>query len=154
MKQRWDNNLWFYMFPGGDGTTTFRPPAKTTPHHQGRNVIPIALDSGATSVTVEFTPDAMGDDGTPAEFQAQLVYRNDADEPVYGPVFTSGENTLTIEGGARGGIVNFIVAVTHPNAASGSDDNSNKGFNAQERFSYQARIVSGGKVAPTSTRPW
>lgn len=154
MQQRWDNNLWFYMFPGGDGTTTFRPPEKTTPHHQGRNVIPIALDPGSTSVTVEFTPDAMGDDGTPAEFQAQLVYRNDADEPVYGPVFTSGQHTLTIEGGARGELVNFIVAVTHPNAASGSDDNSNKGFNAQEHFSYQARIVSGGKVAPPSTRPW
>lgn len=154
LQSQWNNNYWFYMFPGGDGTTTFRPPEKTTPHHQGRNVIPIELAADATSVTVEFTPDAMGSEGTPAEFQAQLVYRNDADQPVYGPVFTSGEHTITIEGGARGDIVNFVVAVTHPSAASGSDDNSNKGFNAQEHFSYQARIVSGGTIAPTSTRPW
>jgi hypothetical protein len=82
------------------------------------------------------------------------VYRNDADEPVYGPVFSSGEDTLAIEGSARGGIVNFVVAVTTPNAESGSDDGSNKGFDAQEHFSYQARIVEGGTIAPTSTRPW
>ncbi len=50
--------------------------------------------------------------------------------------------------------MNLVVAVTNPNAASGSDDGSNKGFNAQEHFSYQARIVSGGTIAPNTTRPW
>ncbi len=49
--------------------------------------------------------------------------------------------------------MNFVVAVANPNAESGSDDGSNKGFDAQEHFSYQARIVSGGTIAPTSTRP-
>lgn len=154
MQSRWEGGMWFYMFPEGDGTTTFRPPEKTTPHHQGRNVIPIQLDSGATSITVEFTPDAMGSEGTPAEFQARLVYRDDDDQPVYGPTFSSGEHSIEIENGARGDIVHFVVAVTNANAESGSDDGSDKGFDAQEHFSYQARIVDGGIIAPTSTRPW
>jgi hypothetical protein len=154
MEQQWNDDYWFYMFPGGDGKTTFRPTEETTPHHQGRNVIPIQLDPGATSVTVELTPDATGSAGTAAEFSAQLVYRNSADEPVYGQVFHSGESTITIDGGARNDLVSFVVAVTHPNADSGSDDNSNKGFDAQEHFSYQARIVSGGSVADTTARPW
>jgi hypothetical protein len=47
-----------------------------------------------------------------------------------------------------------VIAVTHPNADSGSDDGSGKGFDGQEHFSYQARIASGGTIAPNSTRPW
>jgi hypothetical protein len=50
--------------------------------------------------------------------------------------------------------VNLVVAVTNPNAACGGDDGSNKGFDGQETFNYKARIVSGGTIAPTSTRPW
>jgi hypothetical protein len=50
--------------------------------------------------------------------------------------------------------VNLVVAVTNANAASGSDDGSNKGFDAQEHFNYKARIVSGGTIAPNTTRPW
>lgn len=154
MRNNWNNNYWFYMFPGGDGTTEFRPPEKTTPHHQGRNIIPIKLASGATSVTVEFTPDAAGSKGTKQKMQAQFVYRDRNDKPVYGPVFSGGQSTIQIPNGARNDIVNFVVAVVHPNATSGSDDNSGKGFDAQEHFSYKARIVSGGTIAPTSTRPW
>jgi hypothetical protein len=86
--------------------------------------------------------------------QAQLVYRDSSDSPVYGTVFSSGQNTIQIPNGARNGIVNLVVAVTNPNASSGGDDGSNKGFNGQEHFNYQARIVSGGVVAPNTTRPW
>ncbi len=154
LKSNWNDKYWFYTFPTGDGTTTFRPPTKQIPHHQGRNIIPIQVASGATSVTVEVTPDASGDLGTAEHLQAQLAYRTSDDRPVYGAVFSSGQNTLEIPDGARNGIVNLVIAVTNPNAASGGDDGSNKGFDAQEHFSYQARIVSGGKVAPTSTRPW
>jgi len=154
MKTNWNNSYWFYMFPGGDGTTTFSPTAKTTPHHQGRNIIPIKLASGATSVSVEFTPDALGSKGTAEKMQAQLVYRDNNDKPVYGTIFTSGQSTITVPNGAKGGIVNFVVAVVNPNAASGSDDGSNKGFNGQEHFSYKARIVSGGTIGPNTTRPY
>jgi hypothetical protein len=150
----WNNGYWFYMYPGGDGTTTFRPVTKQIPHHQGRNIIPIKVNSGATSVTVEFTPDAAGDKGTAEHMQAQLVYRDSSDQPVYGTIFSSGQNTIQIPNGARNGIVNLVVAVTNANAASGGDDGSNKGFNGQEHFNYQARIVSGGVVAPNTTRPW
>jgi hypothetical protein len=124
------------------------------PHHQGRNVIPIKVNSAATSVTVEFTPDATGSKGTTEHEEAQLVYRDSADNPVYGTIFTSGQNTINIPNGARNGIVNLVVAVTNSNAASGGDDGSNKGFDAQETFNYKARIVSGGTIAPKTTVPW
>jgi len=154
MQGNWNNSYWFYTYPSGDGTTTFRPPTANIPHHQGRNVIPIKVNAGATSVTVEFTPDAKGDKGTVENMQAQLVYRDSADKPVYGTVFSSEQNTIQIPNGARNGIVNFVVAVTNLNGTGAGDDGSGKGFDAQEHFSYQARIISGGVVAPTTTRPW
>jgi hypothetical protein len=154
MKGNWNTGYWFYTFPGGDGTTAFSPPSKQIPHHQGRNIIPIKLDAGATGVAVEFTPDAAGSKGTPALLEAQLVYRSKDDKPVYGPRFTGGQSSLDVPGGARNDIVNLVVAVTNANKDSGSDDGSNKGFDAQEHFNYKARIVSGGTIAPTGTRPW
>jgi hypothetical protein len=154
MQGNWNNNWWFYTYPSGDGTSTFSPPTELIPHHQGRNIIPIALSAGATSVTVELTPDAQGSAGTPQQMMGQLTYRTPDDQPVYGTAFSSGQSTIEVPNGARNGIVNFVVAVTNPNADSGGDDGSNKGFDGQEHFNYTARIVSGGTVAPTSTRPW
>ncbi len=154
MRGNWNDDYWFYMFPNGDGTTTFRPPTKQVPHHQGRNIIPIQVAGGSSAVTVEFAPDATGSLGTTQHMQAQLVYRDDADNPIYGEAFSSGQNTLQLSGEPRDGIVNLVVVVTNPNAESGGDDDSNKGFDAQEHFDYQARIVSGGTIAPRSTRPW
>ncbi len=154
VKGNWNSSYWFYMFPGGDGTATFSPVTKQIPRHQGRNIIPIKVAAGATSVTVEFTPDASGSKGTTENMRAQLVYRDSSDIPVYGTVFASGQNTIQIANGARNGIVNLVVAVTNPNGTSSGDDGSGKGFDAQETFSYKARIVSGGTIAPTSTTPW
>jgi hypothetical protein len=154
MKSNWNNNYWFYMLPDGDGTSTFSPSTANAPHHQGRNVIPIKLSLGATSVTVEFTPDAKGSKGTNEKMQAQLVYRDKNDKPVYGPVFSNGQRMYKIPNGARNDIVNLVIAVTHPNATSGGDDGSGKGFDAQETFNYKARIISGGTIAPNTTRPW
>lgn len=154
LQGNWNNAYWFYTYPSGDGTSTFRPPTKQVPHHQGRNIIPIKVAAGATSVAVEFTPDAAGSKGTTEHMQAQLTYRNSSDQPVYGGVFSSGQNTISISDGVRNGIVNLVVAVTNPNASSGGDDGSGKGFDGQEHFNYQARIVSGGTIAPNTTRPW
>lgn len=154
VRDHWNRNWWFYYFPSGDGTTEFGPSAKQIPHHQGRNIIPIELDSGATSVTVELKPDSKGSGGTPLSMTGQLTYRTPGDEPVYGEEFSDGQSTIQVPNGARNGIVNFVIAVTNPNAESGSDDGSNKGFDGQEHFGYSARIVSGGKVAPSSTVPW
>lgn len=154
LKDNWNNSYWFYMFPDGDGTTQFSPPAKLVPHHQGRNIIPIVLDDDATSVTVELTPDARGDGGTPEHMQGQLTYRTPEDQPVYGTPFSSGQSTIEVPNGARNDIVNLVVAVTNPSADSGGDDGSGKGFDAQEHFNYTARIVRGGRIAPTSVRPW
>jgi hypothetical protein len=154
LKGNWNSKYWFYVFPSGDGTTAFSPPTIQIPRHQGRNVIPIKVASGATSVTVEFTPDATGSKGTTENMQAQLVYRDTADNPVYGTVFSSGQNTIQLPNGVRNGIVNLVVAVTNPNGTSAGDDGSGKGFDAQETFNYKARIVSGGTIAPTTTTPW
>src|SRR6185436_20541736 len=96
MQQNWNNNWWFYMFPGGDGTATFSPPAKQVPHHKGRNVIPIKLNSGATSVTIEFTPDAAGSKGTATHMQAELAFRTTDDKPVYGEPITGGQTTIQV----------------------------------------------------------
>ena len=154
VKGNWNSNYWFYTFPSGDGTAEFSPPTKNIPHHQGRNIIPIKVAAGATSVTVAFTPDATGSKGTKENMQAQLVYRDTSDKPAYGEVFGSGQNTIQIPNGARNGIVNLVVAVTNPNGTSAGDDGSGKGFDAQEHFNYKAKIVSGGTIAPTSTTPW
>ena len=154
LQNNWKSDRWFYTFPTGDGTTAFSPPAEQIPHHQGRNIIPIKLASGATSVTAEITPEAMGSKGTKASIMAQLTYRTPDDKPVYGSAFSSGQNTLQVPNGARNGVVNLVVAVTNPSADSGGDDGSNKGFDGQETFNYEARIVSGGTIAPASTRPW
>jgi hypothetical protein len=154
LKSNWKSSYWFYMFPEGDGTATFSPPAKSMPHHQGRNIIPIKVAAGATSVTVEFTPDAAGSKGTTARMQGQLVYRSSADQPVYGPRFSGGQSTVDVSGGVRNGVVNLVVGVTNPNGTGAGDDGSGKGFDGQEHFNYQARIVSGGTIAPASTVPW
>lgn len=47
-----------------------------------------------------------------------------------------------------------MVAVTNPNADSGSDDGSDKGLDGNERFNYRALVVSGGTIAGTDVRPW
>ena len=95
MQSNWNSNYWFYTFPSGDGTTAFNPPAENMPHHQGRNIIPIQVASGATSVTVEFTPDATGSMGTEERMEAQLVYRDSADNPVYGTASPAVRTRLT-----------------------------------------------------------
>jgi len=64
------------------------------------DVIPIQLDPGATSDTVELAPDAASSAGTPLTMKAQLVYHDGADQPVYGPVFTSGQSTIDLLNGA------------------------------------------------------
>ncbi|MGE5785459.1 MAG: hypothetical protein ACM3ZE_12745 [Myxococcales bacterium] len=154
MKSNWNSNYWFYMFPGGDGTTSFSPPTKQIPHHQGRNIVPIRVASGASSVVVDFTPDAAGSKGTKQNMLAQLTYRTTDDVPVYGQAASSGQLSIDLPASVRGGIVNLVVAVTNVNAESGSDDGSNMGFDGQEHFNYKARIVSGGVIAPENTRPW
>lgn len=154
MKSNWNSNYWFYMFPGGDGTTSFSPPTKQIPHHQGRNIVPIQVGGGASSVVVDFMPDAAGSKGTKQNMLAQLTYRTIDDVPVYGHAASSGQLSIDLPASVRGGIVNLVVAVTNVNAESGSDDGSNKGFDGQEHFNYKARIVSGGVIAPDNTRPW
>lgn len=154
VQQRWNDNYSFYTFPSGDGTQAFSPPVKLIPHHQGRNIIPIRVSPGAKSVTVEFNPDVQGSKGTAQRMRAVLTARTPDDQPLYGTAFSSGQGTIAIPGGARNDLVNLVVAVTNPNADSGGDDGSNKGFDGQETFNYKARIVSGGTIAPATTRPW
>jgi hypothetical protein len=153
MRGRWQplNNNWFYVFDTPDSSGWMSPPVKQLPHHQGRNNIPIRLNSGATEVVVELEPDAMGDMGTPEKLLAQLVYRTPADEPVYGARFSSGTGRIAIPSGARNDLVTLVIAVVNPFDAG---NNSQYGYNLNEHFNYRVRIVSGGTLAPTSTVPW
>jgi hypothetical protein len=153
MRSRWQslNNNWFYVFDTPDGSGWMSPPTKQLPHHEGRNNIPIRLDSGATEVVVELEPDASGSDGTPEKLLAQLVYRTPGDEPVYGARFSSGTGRVSVPNGARNDLVTLVIAVVNPFDAG---NNSQYGYNLNEHFGYRVRSVSGGSLAPTSTTPW
>jgi len=153
MRSRWQpmNNNWFYVFDTPDGSGWMSPPTKQIPHHEGRNNIPIRLNSGATEVVVELEPDAAGSMGTPEKLLAQLVYRTPDDQPVYGERFSSGTGKVSVPNGARNDLVTLVIAVVNPFDAG---NNSQYGYNLNEHFNYRARIVSGGSLAPTSTVPW
>ena len=68
--EHWNNNYWFYMFPvmAQQNSDPKRQPSSSGAKHNSHQV----FASGATSVTVEFTPDAAGSKGTKQKMQAQL----------------------------------------------------------------------------------
>jgi len=138
----------------GDGTTAFSPPTIQIPRHQGRNVIPIKIASGATSVTVEFSPTPPAARARRKTCRRSLRTAIARTSQCMVLSLSSGQNTIQITNGVRNSIVNLVVAVTNPNGTGAGDDGSGKGFDAQETFNYKARIVSGGTIAPNTTRPW
>ncbi len=141
----------FYAFPTQEADGWLKPPVKQIPHHQGRNIIPLKVSEGATTVTVELLPDAQGSKKTPLEMRALFTYRETDGTPIYGQAFASGQATLTIPKGARNGLVNLVVAVVNPHNESAA---SGYGFDPNETFNYKVRIVSGATIAPETTVPW
>jgi hypothetical protein len=116
------------------------------PRYTGRNNIPIAVTSGATDVSVAFSPDAQGSAGTPATMQLQLVYRATDGTAVYGTPVTSGTASITLTKAPKNGVV---VAVITNITMSGYVMAKSYGWDPNETFGYKIQ-VTGGTAAPTN----
>ena len=120
-------------------------PAKL-PRYTGRNNIPITVSQGATQVSVEFSPDAAGSQGTPAELEAQLVYRATDGSSVFGAPVSTGTASVALNKPAKNGVV--ILVITNV-TMHGYQHAASFGWDPTERFGYQVK-VTGGVPAPTS----
>jgi hypothetical protein len=116
------------------------------PRYTGRNNIPIAVASGATEVSVAFSPDAQGSEGTPATMELQLVYRATDGTAVYGAPVTSGTASITLAKAPKNAVV---VAVITNITLSGYVMAKSYGWDPNETFGYKIQ-VTGGTAAPTN----
>jgi hypothetical protein len=114
------------------------------PRYTGRNNIPISVTSGATQVSVDFTPDAAGSVGTPAQMQVELVYRASDGTAVYGAPVTTGTASITLSKPAKNGIV---IAVVTNITMDGYKTKTSYGWDPSETFGYKLK-VTGGTAAP------
>ncbi len=83
----------------------------TLPRYTGRNNIPVAVSSGATQVSVDFSPNAVGSNGTPAAMQAQIAYRATDGTAVFSRPVTSGSTSVTLTKAPKNGVV--VVVITN-----------------------------------------
>ncbi|MFL5303556.1 MAG: DUF6055 domain-containing protein, partial [Polyangia bacterium] len=120
--------------------------AKQLPRYTGRNNIPIAVSAGATQVTVTFTPDAAGSNGTPASLRAQLIYRATDGTSVFGPPVSSGLASVTLTKPPKN---NVVVLVISNITMSGYKKAASYGWDPNETFGYGVQIT-GGTAAPTN----
>jgi hypothetical protein len=118
----------------------------TLPRYTGRNDIPIAVTSGASQVSVDFSPDAMGSNGTAATMQAQIAYRATDGSVVFSPPVTSGATAVTLTKAPKNGVV--IVVITNI-TLSGYKNAQSYGWDPNETFGYKIQ-VTGGSAAPTN----
>jgi len=118
----------------------------TLPRYTGRNNIPVAVSSGATQVSVDFSPDASGSHGTPAAMQAQITYRATDGTAVFGPPVTNGSTSVTLTKAPKNGVV--VVVITNI-TMSGYTNAQSYGWDPNETFGYKIQ-VTGGTAAPTS----
>ena len=118
----------------------------TLPRYTGRNFIPIAVTSGATQVSVNFSPNAAGSKGTPEDMQAELVYRATDGTAVYGPPVTTGTASVTLTKPAKNNIVMLVVTNI---TMSGYVDAQSYGWDPNETFGYKLQIT-GGATAPAT----
>jgi hypothetical protein len=114
------------------------------PRYTGRNNIPISVTAGATQVSVDFTPDAAGSAGTPAQMQVELVYRASDGTAVYGAPVKTGTASITLTKPPKNGIV---VAVVSNITLDGFKTAKSYGWDPNETFGYKLK-VTGGTAAP------
>jgi hypothetical protein len=114
------------------------------PRYTGRNNIPIAVTSGATDVSVAFSPDAQGSGGTPATMQLQLVYRATDGTAVYGAPVTSGTASIALAKAPKNGVV---VAVITNITLSGYVAAKSYGWDPNETFGYKIQVTGGTPAA-------
>jgi Family of unknown function (DUF6055) len=114
------------------------------PRYTGRNNIPISVTSGATQVSVDFVPDAVGSAGTTAQMQVQLVYRASDGTAVYGAPAKTGSASITLGKAPKNGVV---IAVVTNVTMDGYKTAKAYGWDPSETFGYKLK-VTGGTAAP------
>jgi len=118
------------------------------PRYTGRNFIPISVNSGATSVTVNFSPDATGSNGTPADMRCQIAYRATDGTTIFSTPVASGQTTIQLTKPPKNNVV--IVVITNV-TMSGYKRQTSYGWDPTERFGYKIQ-VTGGTPAPTNQK--
>ncbi len=123
-------------------------PTDTTqlPRYTGRNNIPITVSSGATQVSVTFTPAAAGSKGTVPDMRAQIVYRATDGTSVFSPPVASGATSITLTKPPKNNVV--VVVITNV-TMSGFKTALSYGWDPNETFGYSIQ-VTGGTAAPTN----
>jgi hypothetical protein len=123
-------------------------PTNTTflPRYTGRNMIPISVASGATQVSVNFAPDAMGSNGTAEQMQIELVYRATDGTAVFGEPVTTGNASVSLTKPPKN---NVVIAVVTNITFSGYKTAQSYGWDPNETFGYKLQIT-GGTPAPTT----
>jgi hypothetical protein len=119
--------------------------ASHLPRYTGRNNIPIAVDAGATQLSVTFQPDAAGSNGTPSDMRAQIVYRATDGSAVFSPPVNTGTTTVTLTKPPKNGVVVVVVSNV---TMSGYKKAGSYGWDPNETFGYGIQ-VTGGTPAPT-----
>jgi hypothetical protein len=120
--------------------------ATDLPRYTGRNNIPIKVSTGATSVSVTFTPESAGSKGTPADMRAQIVYRATDGTSVFSPPVPSGMTSIALTKAPKDGVV---IAVISNVTMSGFKTALSYGWDPNETFGYSIQVV-GGTAAPTN----
>ena len=116
------------------------------PRYTSRNNIPITVASGATSVSVNFMPAAMGSKGTTADMRAQLVYRATDGTAVYGAPAASGTVSINLTKPPKNGVVVLVISNV---TLDGYKTALSYGWDPSETFGYSLQIT-GGTAAPTN----
>jgi hypothetical protein len=122
--------------------------ADQLPRYTGRNNIPIAVASGATQISVDFTPAAAGSKGTTPDMRAQIVYRATDGTPVFSPPVPSGTTSVALTKAPKNGVV--VVVITNV-TMSGFKTALSYGWDPNETFGYSIQ-VTGGTAAPTTKK--
>ncbi|HEY4106603.1 MAG TPA: DUF6055 domain-containing protein [Polyangiaceae bacterium] len=125
-------------------------PSNTTwlPRYTGRNMIPITVASGATEVSVDFTPDAAGSAGSPEQMQIELVYRATDGSAVFGQPVTTGNATVSLSKPPKN---NVVIAVITNITFSGYKNAQSYGWDPNETFGYTLQITGGTPAPVTKT---
>ena len=133
-----------YAATTSTGGTLAPSDATKLPRYTSRNNIPITVTSGATSVSVNFMPDAAGSKGTPSTMSAELVYRATDGTAVYGQPVATGTASITLTKAPKNGVV--VLVITNV-TLDGYKTALSYGWDPSETFGYKVQIT-GGTAAP------
>jgi hypothetical protein len=144
IQQRSDPGM--YAATTSQGGTLTPSDATKLPRYTGRNNIPITVAQGATTVSVDFTPDATGSNGTTADMRVQIVYRATDGTAVFSPPVPSGITSIDL---TKAPNKNTVIVVITNVTMGGYKTAKSYGWDPNETFGYKIQ-VTGGSPAPTN----